>query len=99
MQGHEKTTHLAAEGQHRSALGRVHIIDVECAPDLGVIVRVLNLLAVARADVSSIGSHVEGECMRLRVNARGMSASQGDTFKGRVEAMEGVSSVRVASSK
>lgn len=54
----------------RSAHGRLHIIDVECAPDLSVVMRVLNLLAVARAQVSSIASHVDGERMHLRINAR-----------------------------
>lgn len=95
----ETRTSQGVELDSRSARGRLHIIDVECAPDLGVIVRVLNLLAVTRAQVSSIASHVDGERMHLRINARGMAAHQGETLQWRVEAMEGVSLVRVVSGK
>ncbi|UPT64949.1 MAG: hypothetical protein M0D54_10925 [Hyphomonadaceae bacterium JAD_PAG50586_4] len=90
-------TRLTNEPQDRGA--RHHIIDVECAPDLGIVVRVLNLLATARAKVTSIASEVVGERMRLRVNARGMSASQGETLRWRLEVMPGVSRVSLVGGK
>lgn len=98
---HPDETHSRHSGTapNRTPQGRLHIIDVECAADLGVVVRVLNLLAVMRAHVSSITSHLNGELTFLRVNARGMTASQGETLQGRVEMMEGVSRVRVVTGR
>ena len=91
------TTRLTHEPQDRGA--RHHIIDVECAMDLGIVVRVLNLLATARAKVTSIASEVVGERMRLRVNARGMNARQGETLRWRLEVMPGVCRVSLVSGK
>ena len=99
MRNDESSDSQTLEASARSARGRLHIIDIGAAPDLGVIVRVLNLLAVARADVVSIASHVEGAQMRVRVNARGLSYAQAGTLRWKVEAIEGVLQVRIASGK
>ncbi len=93
MQHDEQTTSASAD--RPLAQGRFHIIDVECAHDLGIILRVLNLLLIARAQVASVASHADGARMHLRVNTRGLCAAQGETLKNRVEAMEGVSRVSV----
>jgi hypothetical protein len=45
----------------------------------------------------SVASHLEADRMHLRVNARGLDVGQGETLQCRIEAMEGVSHVRVVS--
>lgn len=99
MRENETSNAHASQAGARNAHGRLHIIDIGAAADLGVIVRVLNLLAVARADVASIASHREGAQMRVRVNARGLSPAQAGILCCKVEAMEGVREVSIASGK
>jgi hypothetical protein len=97
MQNDKNPTGYTTDAHALRSYGRLHIIDVEFAVDVGTIIRVLNLLAIARAQVVSVASHLEADRMHLRVNARGLDVGQGETLQCRIEAMEGVSHVRVVS--
>jgi|688.fasta_scaffold911820_2 hypothetical protein len=97
MQNDKNPTGYTADSHAWLSHERLYIIDVAFAVDVGTMVRVLNLLAIASAQVVSVASHLDGDRMHLRINARGLDVRQGETLQCRIEAMVGVSHVRVVS--
>lgn len=75
---------------------RAHVLDVRCANDLGVLIRVLNPFAVLRARLAGVNCAVDGEGMTLTVTAHGLTAAQSDNLQARVMGIEGVHAAAIA---
>lgn len=69
---------------------RAHVLDVRCANDLGVLIRVLSPFAVLRARLARVNCAVDSEGMTLAVTAHGLTAVQSDNLQTRVRGIQGV---------
>lgn len=73
-----------------------HVLDVRCANDLGVLIRVLNPFAVLRARLAGVCCAVDSGGMRLTVTAHGLTVAQGDNLQARVMGIAGVHTAVIA---